>query len=147
MGKRPAARQGTPLWVTAADLPTNAGHLFFEGLNRVLEEAGFDAFVEGLYPQAEDDLSAPAQRAADHRQRYRITIATVALVGCADPHAATVENFRRVLNEYHAQVRPCVEVSIAMDVGTRSSTAASAARGPDDHSRRHGENRDPDFDE
>ena len=48
MGKRPAARQGSPLWVTTADLPTNAGHPFFEGLNRVLEEAGFDAFVEQL---------------------------------------------------------------------------------------------------
>ena len=48
MGKRPAARQGSPLWVTTADLPTNAGHPFFERLNRVLEEAGFDAFVEGL---------------------------------------------------------------------------------------------------
>ena len=48
MGKKPAARQGSPLWVTAADLPTNAGHPFFERLNEVLEEAGFDAFVEGL---------------------------------------------------------------------------------------------------
>ena len=36
------------MWVTTADLPTNAGHLFFERLNRVLEEAGFDAFVEEL---------------------------------------------------------------------------------------------------
>ena len=48
MGKRPAARQGSPLWVTTADLPTNAGHPFFERLNLVLEETGFDAFVEGL---------------------------------------------------------------------------------------------------
>ena len=48
MGKKPAARPGAPLWVTTADLPTNAGHPFFERLNRVLEEAGFDAFVEGL---------------------------------------------------------------------------------------------------
>ena len=48
MGKRPAARQGSPLWVTTADLPTNAGHPFFERLNPVLKEAGFDAFVEGL---------------------------------------------------------------------------------------------------
>ena len=47
MGKRPAARQGSPLWVTTADLPTSAGHPFFEDLNRVLGEAGFDAFVEG----------------------------------------------------------------------------------------------------
>ena len=36
------------MWVTTADLPTNAGHPFFERLNRVLEGAGFDAFVEGL---------------------------------------------------------------------------------------------------
>ena len=48
MGKKPAARPGAPLWVTTADLPTNAGHPFFERLNRVLEDAGFDAFVEGL---------------------------------------------------------------------------------------------------
>ena len=48
MGKRPAARQGSPLWVTTGDLPTNAGHPFFERLSQVLEEAGFDAFVEGL---------------------------------------------------------------------------------------------------
>ena len=48
MGKRPVARQASPMWVTTADLPTNAGHPFFERLNRVLEEAGFDAFVEGL---------------------------------------------------------------------------------------------------
>ena len=43
------------------------------------------------------------------------------LAGCADPHAATVENFRRVLDEYHARVRPCRGLD-AMDVGTRSST-------------------------
>ena len=36
------------MWVDTADLPTNDGHLFFERLNRVLEGAGFDAFVEGL---------------------------------------------------------------------------------------------------
>ncbi len=48
MGKRPTARQGSPLWVTTADLPTNDGHPFFERLNRVLEEAGFDAYVEEL---------------------------------------------------------------------------------------------------
>lgn len=47
MGKKPAARQGSPLWVTTADLPTSAGHPFFERLNRVLDEGGFDAFVEG----------------------------------------------------------------------------------------------------
>ena len=48
MGKKPAARQPSPMWVTTADLPTSAGHPFFERLNQVLEEAEFDAFVEGL---------------------------------------------------------------------------------------------------
>ncbi len=48
MGKKPAARQPPPLWVTTADLPTSTGHPFFERLNRVLEEAGVDTFVEGL---------------------------------------------------------------------------------------------------
>ena len=45
--RKPAERQRSPLWVTTADLPTSAGHLFFERLNRVLDDAGFDAFVEG----------------------------------------------------------------------------------------------------
>ena len=48
MGKRPAARQASPMWVDTADLPTSDGHPFFERLNRALEEAGFDTFVEGL---------------------------------------------------------------------------------------------------
>ena len=36
------------MWVDTADLPTNHGHPFFERLNRVLEDCGFDAFVEEL---------------------------------------------------------------------------------------------------
>ena len=47
MGKR-AARQASPMWVDTADLPTSDGHPFFERLNRVLEDCGFDAFVEEL---------------------------------------------------------------------------------------------------
>ena len=35
-------------WVSTADLPQSAGHPFYERLNRILEAAGFDAFVEGL---------------------------------------------------------------------------------------------------
>ena len=48
MGKRPAARQASPMWVNTGDLPTSDGHPFFERLNRILEDSGFDAFVEGL---------------------------------------------------------------------------------------------------
>ena len=39
-------RQGT-MWVSTADLPKSAGHPFYERLNRVLEDVGFDGFVEG----------------------------------------------------------------------------------------------------
>ncbi len=47
MGKKPPTRQLSLVRVSTADLPTNAGHPFFEHLNRVLEAAGFDAFVAG----------------------------------------------------------------------------------------------------
>ena len=43
--RRPGARQRS-MWVSRADLPRSAGHPFYERLNRVLDEAGFDAFVE-----------------------------------------------------------------------------------------------------
>ena len=36
------------MWVATTDLPRNAGHPFYERLNRILSAAGFDAFVEGL---------------------------------------------------------------------------------------------------
>ena len=36
------------MWVATADLPQSAGHPLYERLNRILEAAGFDAFVEGL---------------------------------------------------------------------------------------------------
>jgi transposase len=46
MGKRrKRARQAT-MWVAATDLPKSAGHPFYERLNRVLDDADFDAFVE-----------------------------------------------------------------------------------------------------
>ena len=48
MGKRPAARQASPMWVDTSDLPTSDGHPYFERLNRVLADSGFDAFVEEL---------------------------------------------------------------------------------------------------
>ena len=34
------------MWVSTAELPKSAGHPFYERLNRVLDDAGFDAFVE-----------------------------------------------------------------------------------------------------
>jgi transposase len=36
------------MWIAATDLPTTAAHPFYERLNRILDEAGFDAYVETL---------------------------------------------------------------------------------------------------
>ena len=46
MGKRRRGARQRSMWVASADLPRSAGHPFYERLNRVLDEAGFDAFVE-----------------------------------------------------------------------------------------------------
>ena len=45
MGKRRRGRQPS-MWVASTDLPRRTGHPFYERLNRVLDEADFDAFVE-----------------------------------------------------------------------------------------------------
>ena len=46
MGKgRRQARQAS-MWVATTDLPRSAAHPFYHRLNRILADAGFDAFVE-----------------------------------------------------------------------------------------------------
>ena len=47
LGRRGGERQ-EELWVATADLPTSPGHIFYEKLNGLLAEAGFDAWVEKL---------------------------------------------------------------------------------------------------
>ena len=47
MRRRAEERQGE-LWVTSESLPAGPGHVFYERLNRLLTEAGFDRFVEDL---------------------------------------------------------------------------------------------------
>lgn len=47
LGRREVERQAE-LWVSTAALPRTAGHPFYEKLNQLLSEAGFDRFVEGL---------------------------------------------------------------------------------------------------
>jgi transposase len=47
MGRRPSEQQ-SELWVPAADLPQSPGHAFYDKLNHLLTEAGFDRFVEEL---------------------------------------------------------------------------------------------------
>ena len=45
MGKRQQKQQ--TMWVSASDLPMSPGHPFYARLNRALDAAGFDAYVEG----------------------------------------------------------------------------------------------------
>jgi transposase len=47
MGRRPSEQQ-PELWVPTADLPQSPGHAFYDKLNELLQEAGFDRYVEGL---------------------------------------------------------------------------------------------------
>ena len=44
MGKRKSEQ--APIWVAAMDLPVSPGHPFYTRLNAILDEAGFDRFVE-----------------------------------------------------------------------------------------------------
>ncbi len=46
MGKRRRRGRQPSMWVASSDLPRSAGHPFYERLNRVLDDSGFDAFVE-----------------------------------------------------------------------------------------------------
>lgn len=47
MGRRTTERQ-QELFLSRDQLPRSAGHAFYDKLNRLLDEAGFDAFVEAL---------------------------------------------------------------------------------------------------
>jgi len=47
MGTKRARDRQASLWVATGDLPRSGGHPFYERLNRVLDDAGFDVFVEG----------------------------------------------------------------------------------------------------
>lgn len=44
MGRR--REEQSPMWVSAGELPKSPGHPFYEALNRTLDAAGFDRFVE-----------------------------------------------------------------------------------------------------
>jgi transposase len=46
MGTRKQQERQEELWVATAELPRSAGHPFYERLNELLEESGFDGFVE-----------------------------------------------------------------------------------------------------
>ena len=48
MATRKHRRRQTALWIATSDLPTTAGHPFYDRLNRILDDAGFDPHVETL---------------------------------------------------------------------------------------------------
>jgi transposase len=48
MGKHKRGSRQSTIWIATSDLPTTAAHPFYEGLNRILDKAGFDAHVEKL---------------------------------------------------------------------------------------------------
>ena len=51
MGKRRRRARQSTMWVATTDLPRSAGHPFYERLNRVLDDADFDTFVEAQCAQ------------------------------------------------------------------------------------------------
>jgi transposase len=48
MGKRKRGGGQSTIWIATNDLPTTSAHPFYERLNRILDQAGFDAHVEEL---------------------------------------------------------------------------------------------------
>jgi len=61
MGKRRRRARQETMWVAAADLPHSARHPFYERLNHVLDDAGFDAFVEAqCAPFSADGIGRPS---------------------------------------------------------------------------------------
>src|SRR2546422_1468056 len=46
MGRRGKQLRQEPLWIAHSELPRTVAHPFYEQLNRLLEERGFDDFVE-----------------------------------------------------------------------------------------------------
>ena len=48
MGKKSRDGKQSRMWVSADDLPRSAAHPFYKRLNRLLEEADFDGYVESL---------------------------------------------------------------------------------------------------
>ena len=48
MGKRSRHAKQASMWVATQDLPRSAAHPFYARLNQILEQHGFDGYVEGL---------------------------------------------------------------------------------------------------
>ncbi len=63
MGKKKRRRQAD-LWVASSQLARSPGHPFYEALNEVLSEHGFDDFVEELCGKFYAEKDGAAERGA-----------------------------------------------------------------------------------
>ena len=68
MGRHPTEQQ-SDLWIPSTDLPRSPGHVFYDKLNRLLAEAGFDRHVEELcQPHYADGIGRESIPAGHGRQ-------------------------------------------------------------------------------
>jgi transposase len=59
MGKRKRHANQASMWVATQDLPRSAAHPFYARLNQILDQHGFDSFVEGLCERFYADEGRP----------------------------------------------------------------------------------------
>ena len=64
MGKCGPRKRQSSMWIASSELPRSAGNPFYERLNRVLDEAGLDAFVEEQWAKFYADGLGPAEPGA-----------------------------------------------------------------------------------
>ena len=140
------------MWVASADLPRGGGHPFYERLNGVLDEAGFDTFVErecatfyadGVgppslapgryfrmlllgYVEGLDSERAIAWRAADSLSLRQFL--DIALHEAAPDHSTVSRTRRRIDLETHQAVFTWVLQRLAEASGMSTPTRAELAR-------------------
>ena len=73
MGRKKTGRQ-EPLFVTAENLPRSLGHPFYQALNRVLNDAGFDRWVENRCQQYYDQDESRGQRSIPPGVYFRMLL-------------------------------------------------------------------------
>ena len=92
MGKRGPRKRQSSMWVASSELPRSAGNPFYERLNRVLDEAGFDAFVEEQWAKFYADSLGPAEPGAGLAARRFAEPSTIpGLSSCTKPRRIDLE--------------------------------------------------------
>jgi transposase len=73
MGRKKGERQ-EPLFVTAENLPRSLGHPFYQALNRLLDEAGFDRWIENRCQPYYDQDESRGQRSIPPGVYFRMLL-------------------------------------------------------------------------